>query len=434
VGVFADSIKTFLAPIAAFLEDESVSEVLINGPNEIWVEKKGKLERTDAKFQDETALQAAIRNIAQSVGRKIDNENPALDARLPDGSRIHAVLPPSARSGTTIAIRKFAKAAEITFEKLIGYGTISPEGAEFLTICVELGKNIIVSGGTGSGKTTFLNLLGALMPHHERLMIVEDASELQVKADHVVCFETKAPNLDGKGALTIRDLIRSAMRLRPDRIIVGEVRGPEALDLITVMNTGHGGSMGTTHANTPMDSLVRLETLSMMSDTTIPIAALRRKIAGAIHLVVQAKRHHDGSRKISDIAEVLGVDEHGNYKVQSIYKFVQRGKTPEGKILGQMEATGILPSFYEEIGVNGFTFPKSKFNKPGGAAPAPTAAAAAPAGNTPPTGTMNPQQMLMAAAKAFGYSTEQLQKMTPEQRGALVQKYQAALKNKGTAA
>ncbi len=431
MGVFENSIATFLGPIAEFLQDESVSEVLINGPSEIWVERKGKLERTNASFGDETALQAAIRNIAQSVGRKIDNENPALDARLPDGSRIHAVLPPSARSGTTVAIRKFAKAADISFEKLIGFGSISPEGAEFLTICVQLGKNIIVSGGTGSGKTTFLNLLGALMPHHERLMIVEDASELQVTADHVVCFETKAASVEGKGALTIRDLIRSAMRLRPDRIIVGEVRGPEALDLITVMNTGHGGSMGTTHANTPMDALVRLETLSMMSDTTIPIAALRRQIAGAIHLVVQAKRLHDGSRKISDIAEVLGVDDNGNYKVQSIFKFVQKGKMPDGKILGQMEGCGVLPTFYEEFAVNGYNFPKEKFAKAGQTAPRPVAQAT---GNTPPQGTQNPQAILMAAAKALGYSVEQLQKMTPEQRGLLVQKYQQAMKNKGSAA
>ena len=425
MGVFENSIATFLAPIAEYLADESVSEVLINGPKEIWVERKGKLERTNTEFQDETALQAAIRNIAQSVGRKIDEENPALDARLPDGSRIHAVLPPSARSGTTIAIRKFAKAAELTFDKLIGYGSISPEGAEFLTICVKLGKNIIVSGGTGSGKTTFLNLLGALMPTHERLMVVEDASELQITADHVVCFETKAANVEGKGALNIRDLVRSAMRLRPDRIIVGEVRGPEALDLITVMNTGHGGSMGTTHANTPMDALVRLETLAMMGDTTIPIGALRRQIAGAIHLVVQAKRMGDGSRKISDIAEVLGVDEHGQYKVQSIFKFVQKGKTAEGKILGEMEGCGVLPTFYSEIEVNGYKFPKSKFTKVAGGG---VAAA------TPPQGTVNPQAILMSAAKAYGYSVEQLQKMTPEQRGVLVAKYQQAIKDKKIAA
>ena len=370
MGVFSDSVRNFLMPIAEFLDDEAVSEVLINGPHEIWVEKKGHLHKTEAKFQDETALQAAVRNIAQSVGRKIDTENPALDARLPDGSRIHAVLPPAARKGTTMAIRKFAKATSLSLEKLVSMGSISQEGADFLKICVDLAKNLIVSGGTGSGKTTILNMLGALLPHHERLMIVEDASELQVVAEHVVCFETKAANNEGKGALTIRDLVRSAMRLRPDRIIVGEVRGPEAMDLIQVMNTGHGGSMGTTHANTPSDALVRLETLAMMGDTTIPIAALRRQIGGSVNIVVQAKRFHDGTRKISHISEVLGVDDNGNYKTQDIYRFVQKAKMPDGKIVGAMEAVGVLPTFYGEIAVNGLVFPKEKFQKPGGVATA----------------------------------------------------------------
>ncbi len=393
MGVFESSIAAFLAPIADYLADEAVSEVLINGPKEIWVEKKGKLERTSAAFTDETALQAAVRNIAQFVGRKIDAENPTLDARLPDGSRIHAVLPPSARSGTTVAIRKFSKAAEITFDKLISFNSVSAAGAQFLTVCVELGKNMIVSGGTGSGKTTILNLLGGLLPAHERLMVVEDASELQIKAPHVVCFETKAANFEGKGALAIRDLVRSAMRLRPDRIIVGEVRGPEALDLITVMNTGHGGSMGTTHANTPMDALVRLETLAMMGDTTIPISALRRQIAGAVHLVVQAKRMHDGSRKLSHISEVLGVDEHGNYKVQDLFKFMQKGKTADGKILGEMEPCGVLPTFMQEIEVNGHHLPRSIFAKPGAVitSAAPVAKAASPAPAVAASRAMAPQ-------------------------------------------
>jgi pilus assembly protein CpaF len=403
VSVFDQSIATFLAPIKELLDDESVSEVLINGPGEIWVERKGKLEPVEARFQDETALQAAVRNIAQFVKRSIDSQHPTLDARLPDGSRIHAVLPPSARKGTTVAIRKFAKAADLSFERLISFGSISPDGAEFLKVCVGLAKNLIVSGGTGSGKTTFLNLLGGLLPEHERLMIVEDASELQIKAPHVVCFETKAADHEGKGALTIRDLVRSAMRLRPDRIIVGEVRGPEALDLITVMNTGHGGSMGTTHANTPMDALVRLETLAMMSDTTIPLAALRRQIAGAVHLVVQAKRLHDGSRKITNIAEVLGVDEHGKYEVQDIFKFVQTGKTADDKILGEMRPCGNLPTFYEEIEVNGYVFPKEKFGKaarPAAPAGVPAAAPASPQVNLSHLSPAQQAALQAAAAKA----------------------------------
>lgn len=364
MGVFNESIKTFLAPIANLLEDETVSEILINGPTEIWIERKGKLYKTEARFTDEWGLQAAVRNIAQFVKRQIDEHHPTLDARLPDGSRIHAVLPPSARNGTTVAIRKFSKAGDITFDKLITSGSISQDCALFLKICVALAKNIVVSGGTGSGKTTVLNLLGGLIPATERMMVVEDASELQIKAPHVVSFETKAPDVEGKGGLTIRDLLRSAMRLRPDRIIVGEVRGHEALDLISVMNTGHGGSMGTVHANTPMDALVRLETLSMMGDTVIPVVALRRQISSAVNLVVQAKRLYDGTRKISHVSEVLGVDEHGNYKTQDLFKFVQKGKAPDGKILGEMEPCHTLPTFMNEIEVNGLVFPRQKFANP----------------------------------------------------------------------
>lgn len=397
MGIFDTSIATFLAPIKEYLDDDSVSEVLINGPTEIWVEKKGKLTRVPASFGDETQLQAAVRNIAQFVKRQIDSQHPTLDARLPNGSRIHAVLPPSARKGTTVAIRKFAKAADLTFEKLIGFGSISPEGAEFLTICVALAKNIIVSGGTGSGKTTFLNLLGGLLPKDERLMIVEDASELQIQADHVVNFETKAADHEGKGALTIRDLVKSAMRLRPDRIIVGEVRAGEALDLITVMNTGHGGSMGTTHANSPMDALVRLETLASMGDSSIPLAALRRQIAGAVHIVVQAKRLHDGSRKITHISEVLGVEDNGKYVTQDIFKFIQTGIDHEThKIHGEMRAMGVIPTFFEEIEVNGFSFDIKKFAAPGPKKPTPAEILAAE------TAKLNAQMGIKTPASAVG--------------------------------
>jgi pilus assembly protein CpaF len=371
LGIFDKSIATFLAPVKPYLDDETVTEVLINGPTEIWIEQKGKLVRTDATFGDEVTLQAAVRNIAQYVKRQIDTQHPTLDARLPNGSRIHAVLPPAARKGTTVAIRKFAKAAELTFEKLIAWGTISADAAEFLDLCIHLAKNIIVSGGTGSGKTTFLNLLGGLLPSWERLMIVEDASELQIRSEHVICFETKAADHEGKGALTIRDLIKSAMRLRPDRIIVGEVRAGEALDLITVMNTGHGGSMGTTHANSPMDALVRLETLASMGDSSIPLAALRRQIAGAVHIVIQAKRLHDGSRKITHVSEVLGVDDNGKYTTQDIFKFIQTGIGEDHKILGEMRPMGNIPTFFEEIEVNGLHYDIKKFAKPDSKKPTP---------------------------------------------------------------
>lgn len=361
MSVFEEAIQSFLLPVKKYLDDETVSEVLVNGPKEVFIERRGLLERVDAAFHDEQALQAAVRNIAQFVGRKIDDENPTLDARLPDGSRIHAVIPPSSRKGTTLSIRKFSKDTP-TFVDLINRGSISKDAARFIDICVFLAKNLIISGGTGSGKTTLLNVIGSRVPGNQRLLIIEDASELKIKTDHVVFFETKAPLANGKGAVTIRDLIKSALRLRPDRIIVGEVRGPEALDLITAMNTGHGGSMGTTHANTPVDALVRLETLAMMGDTQVPIAAIRRQIAAAIHIVVQIKRLHDGSRKVTEIAEVIPeVDETGRYQIQNIFQFIQLGKTNEGKIVGEMVATGYIPSFYHEIELNRLPFQKDKF-------------------------------------------------------------------------
>ena len=364
MGVFEDSVGTFLSPVKPYLDDDSVSEVLINGPNEVFVERKGLLERTPAKFLDEQALQAAVRNIAQFVGRRIDEDDPILDARLPDGSRVAAVFPPCSRKGTTLSIRKFSK-GNPTFVDLINRGSISKDGARFLDVCIYLAKNIIISGGTGSGKTTLLNVLGSRIPGTQRLLIIEDSSELKINTDHVVFFETKHPDEMGKGAVSIRDLIKSALRLRPDRIVVGEVRGPEALDLITAMNTGHGGSMGTTHANTPYDGLVRLETLAMMGDTQVPIAAIRRQIASAIHLVVQIRRLQDGSRKVTHISEVIPeVDEQGRYQIQDIFRFIQRGKTAEGKIVGEFIPTGKLPSFMQEIEINRLPFPRDKFTPP----------------------------------------------------------------------
>lgn len=364
MGVFEDSVGTFLSPVKEYLADDSVSEVLINGPNEVFVERRGLLERTPAKFHDEQALQAAVRNIAQFVGRRIDEDNPILDARLPDGSRVAAVLPPCSRKGTTLSIRKFSKGSP-TFVDLINRGSISKDAARFIDVCVFLAKNMIISGGTGSGKTTLLNVVGSRIPGTQRLLIIEDSSELKIATDHVVFFETKHQNEAGKGAVTIRDLIKSALRLRPDRIVVGEVRGPEALDLITAMNTGHGGSMGTTHANTPYDALVRLETLAMMGDTQVPVAAIRRQIASAIHLVLQIKRMNDGTRKVTNITEVIPeVDDSGRYQIQDIFKFVQRGKTAEGKIVGEMIPTGYIPSFMQEIEINRLPFPREKFTPP----------------------------------------------------------------------
>jgi pilus assembly protein CpaF len=364
MGVFDDSVAVFLAPVKPYLDDDSVSEVLINGPAEIFIERRGILEKVPTSFKDEQALLAAVRNIAQFVGRRIDDENPTLDARLPDGSRVAAVIPPCSRKGTTLSIRKFSK-GKPTFVDLINRGSITKDAARFLDVCVYLAKNIIVSGGTGSGKTTFLNVLGSRIPGKERLLIIEDASELKIETDHVVFFETKHADAMGKGQVTIRDLVRSALRLRPDRIVVGEVRGPEALDLITAMNTGHGGSMGTTHANTPYDAMIRLETLAMMGDTQVPPAAIRRQIAAAIHVVVQIKRFNDGTRKITHISEVIPeLDERDRYQIRDIYRFIQKGRAQDGKVVGELVPTGYIPSFIEEIEVNRLPFGREKFTPP----------------------------------------------------------------------
>jgi pilus assembly protein CpaF len=364
-SVFKDAIEQFLYPIKELLEDPGVSEIMINGPKEIFVEKKGLVYKTDAQFHNEEALLAAMRAIAQSIGRRIDKDNPRLDGFLPDGSRIAVVLPPMARNGTTAAIRKFSK-EKLTLNDLITFGSLSKDAARFLDICIFLSKNIIVSGGTGSGKTTMLNVLGSRIPKTQRLLIIEDSAELQVKADHVVNFVTRKADAErGVSEVSIRDLVMSAMRLRPDRIIVGEVRGEEALDLIQVMNTGHDGSMGTVHANNPVDACTRLETLCLMGDTKIPPDAVRKMVASAMQLVVQVTRMHDGGRRTSHISEILGIDKNGNYICRDIFKWVQTGKDAEtGKYIGEMVACNYLPSFFEEIIVNKLPFPKSNFLAP----------------------------------------------------------------------
>lgn len=365
MSVFNDAILTFLLPIKDLLDDPKVSEVMINGPDEIFVERKGLVYKTTNTFHNEEALMSAMRAIAQSVGRVIDKDNPRLDARLPDGSRIHVVLPPMAKRGTTVAIRKFSK-EDLTLTDLINFGSVSKTAARFLDICIFLSKNILVSGGTGSGKTTMLNVLGGRIPKTQRLIIIEDAVELQVKAEHVVNFETrKADPTMGVTAVTIRDLVISAMRLRPDRIIVGEVRGEEALDLVQVMNTGHDGSMGTVHANTPKDACTRLETLCLMGDTKIPPDAVRKMVGSAMQIIVQCARYHDGGRRTSHISEILGIDKDGEYVVRDIFRWVQTGKDPAtGKYLGEMVACNYVPSFFNDIVVNKLPFPKSSFVSP----------------------------------------------------------------------
>jgi pilus assembly protein CpaF len=366
LSVFSDAISNLLSPIGDLLDDDEVSEVMINGHSNIFVESKGLVYKTPNQFASEEALLAAMRAIAQSVGRVIDADNPRLDARLPNGSRVHVVLPPMAKNGTTVAIRKFSK-EKLTLNDLINFGSVSKAAARFLDICIHLGKNVVVSGGTGSGKTTMLNVLGSRIPSTQRLLIIEDAAELQVKAEHVVNFETrKADPTRGITEVTIRDLVISSMRLRPDRIIVGEVRGEEALDLIQVMNTGHDGSMGTVHANNPVDACTRLETLCLMGDTKIPPDAVRKMVASAMQVIVQCSRYHDGGRRTSHISEIIGLDEHGNYISKDIFRWVQTGKDPEtGKYVGEMVPCGYVPTFFEDIIVNKLPFPKSQFIPPG---------------------------------------------------------------------
>lgn len=361
-SVFEDSVGEFLKPVRSLLTDPSVSEIMINGHEEIFIEIKGKIHKTDFKFSSAEALTAAIRNISQFVGKPISENEPILDARLPDGSRICAVIPPCAKNGPTMAIRKFAQ-EKLGLKELINFGAMSADMARFLDLCVILKRNILVSGGTGSGKTTLLNVLGSRIPGNERLLIIEDTAELQIKSNHVVRFETKHKDFKGEGEVTIRDLVKASLRLRPDRIIVGEVRGAEALDLIQAMNTGHDGSMGTLHANNPEQAMNRVETLCMIADSGVPAHVIRSQIADAVHIVVQANRLRDGSRKITYVSELVGLDEKGSYMMNHLFKFEQTGIDENGKIIGAHVTCGNMPSFKNDIETSGVPYPLHIFNK-----------------------------------------------------------------------
>lgn len=363
LSMFRDMIRQSLAPVVPFLDDPSVSEILINGPKQVFVERKGKLELVNAEFVDDDNLTAAVNTIAQHVGRYVDELNPRLDARLPDGSRIAAVIPPCSRMGVVISIRKFTQ-TKITFNDYIKFGAITEDGARFLDICMFLGKNIIVSGGTGSGKTTLLSLLCSRIPKGQRVIVIEDSSELQINYEHVVMFETKMANKEGKGEVTIKDLLKSSLRLRPDRIIVGEVRSSEALELLNAMNTGHKGCLGTVHANTPEDAIIRLEALAQGGDGGISEKALRSQVASAIDIILQVTRFSDGSRRISAISEVVGFNPDGSYNTIRIFEMSRMTRMPDGKLSGQLEPTGHIPSFMNEIIDNNLPFPRSKFQKP----------------------------------------------------------------------
>jgi len=359
-NVFEAAIKNFLAPIWDLLKDESVTEVMINKYDEIWIERAGKVHKSPARFSDEDSVRAAANNIAQSVGRRIDDQNPRLDARLPNGYRIHAVIPPCARKGTTIAIRKFST-TQFTFEDYIRFGTMTLDVAKFLDICMKLGKNILVSGGTGSGKTTLLSVLVNRIPKGQRIIVIEDSSELQIEYEHLVFFETRMSDETGAGAVTIQDLLKSSLRLRPDRIIVGEVRGGEALELIQAMNTGHKGCLGTVHANSPHDAIVRLEALAQGADSQLSEKALQHQISSAIDVIVQISRYPDSSRRIGSVAEILGVNDKGIYQVRELYSLDRLVKKADGSYSGVIKPLGLEPTFMKEIIDHQFNFPREKF-------------------------------------------------------------------------
>lgn len=338
-------------PIDPLLKDDSVSEVMVNSANQVYVERKGKLVLTDVRFRDDAHVMQVIEKIVAPLGRRIDESSPMVDARLPDGSRVNAIIPPLALRGPCITIRKFAK-DPLQIENLIDFGTLTPEMADFLRACVEGKLNIVVSGGTGSGKTTTLNILSSFIPDDERIVTIEDAAELQLRQQHVVKLETRPANIEGKGAISMRDLVKNSLRMRPDRIVVGEVRSGEALDMLQAMNTGHDGSLTTGHANSPRDMISRLETMVLMAGLDLPVKAIREQIASAVDLVLQQSRLQDGSRRITHLTEVQGM-EGEIITLQDIFIFEQKGKDENNKIMGKFKSTGIRPKFMEKLAANG---------------------------------------------------------------------------------
>ena len=351
-------------PIQQLLDDATVTEVMVNGPHRVYVERKGKLSLTPVKFDDDDHVRRVIDRIVLPLGRRVDADSPLVDARLPDGSRVNAVIPPVAIDGPSITIRKFGT-KKLTVEDLINYGSMTPQMAEFLKACVVSRLNVVVSGGTGSGKTTLLNVLSSFIPDDERIVTIEDAAELQLNQEHVVRLESKKANLDGKGEVTIRELVRNSLRMRPERIVVGECRGGEALDMLQAMNTGHDGSLTTLHANAPRDAISRLETLTLMAGLDFPLKVIREQIASAVELIVQQARLRDGTRRITQITEVAGME--GDMVVlQDLFKFSEEGVDKDGKVIGQMRPTGLRPLFTPKLEAAGFNLPPEIFLSVGG--------------------------------------------------------------------
>lgn len=346
-------------PIDPLLDDPTITEVMVNGPDHVYIEQKGRVLESQVRFDDEQHVYRVIDRILRPLGRRVDRKWPIADARLPDGSRVNVIIPPSAIDGPTITIRKFSK-KKLTIEDLIQFGSLTPMMAEFLRACVVSRLNIIVAGGTGSGKTTLLNVLSNFIPDTDRIVTIEDSAELRLAKPHVVRLEARPPDPDGTGRVTIRDLVVNALRMRPERIVVGEVRDAAALDMLQAMNTGHDGSLTTLHANTPRDTISRLETMSLMAGIDFPIKVIREQIAAAIDLVVQTARLRDGSRKIVQITEVQGME--GEVVVmQDIFRFVERGVDTEGTVTGEAQTTSIRPKFTPRLETHGFRLPPEMF-------------------------------------------------------------------------
>jgi pilus assembly protein CpaF len=364
--IFKEIIDEMLGfgPLQSLLDDPTISEVMVNGPDQVFIEREGRLIQTDVRFDNDDAVLRIIDKIILPLGRSIDSDNPTVDARLPDGSRVNAVIPPVAIDGPSITIRKFMK-DKLSMDQLIGMGSISRGMADLLRACVISRLNILVSGGTGSGKTTFLNVLSSYIPHNERIVTIEDAAELRLQQPHVVRLETRPANTEGKNAVGIRELVRNSLRMRPDRIIVGECRGGEALDMLQAMNTGHDGSLTTLHANTPRDALSRLETMVLMSGMDLPLKVVRQQISSAVDLIIQQTRLKDGSRKVTAITEVVGM-EGDTVVMTDVFKFEQTGVGPGGKIQGELKATGIRPNFSPRLESAGFKLSGDIFMPPGG--------------------------------------------------------------------
>ena len=347
-----------LGPLDALLRDPKITEIMVNGPKQVYIERGGKLYKTEVTFEDEAHLRHIIDRILTPIGRRVDESSPMIDGRLFDGSRINVTIPPLSLVGPVVTIRKF-RPEPFTAQDLINVGTITSELAEFLKACVIARLNIIVSGGTGSGKTTTLNVLSTFLPHNERIVTIENAAELQLQQEHVVTLESRPPNIEGKGAVTIRDLVINALRMRPDRIVIGEVRGGEALDMLQAMNTGHDGSLTTLHSNSPRDTLRRLETMVLMSGMALPVRAIREQIASAIDLTVHQSRLRDGSRKVVSVAEVQGM-EGDTIVMQDIFTFRQEGYR-DGKVIGALKPTGVRPKLAERIEAAGIPLPPEIF-------------------------------------------------------------------------